>query len=506
MNREQSLSLVDQPLANQPVTRVQPQIKLPTAAQPKVSVVIPAYKQAAYLGAALESVLGQRYENLEVIVVNDASPDQTNAVVARYPDPRLSLIEHQENRGLPAARNTGLRAATGTIFALLDADDFFHQDKIQAHVDFLRENPQIDVSYNARYEVNETGGTLALWRPPTTATLRDMVMGFPFAPSDMVLRREWAWQVDLFDESYTAMSEDLDINCRLALAGCRFGGIDQALNYRRYYPNRVIRNVPARVQGAERALNTLFHNPACPAEILALRDAAFANLYLVWSYEAALATLTELAQHWLTEAARLDPTLLAADGARLHEFLIDRSIQDGGDHAQAIEQLMAQLPGELQWFATERAQIVAAADLRAGIREVMWGRAAQGELLLKRATFSNSRIDQSLLRLLVDQLLNYQRMVGDDAAQAALHRLTKSLRTVAAPRAVRWMAGCYWLNRGLQRVQHADYSGARANILQAFQADPATMRNRGAWSTLVKTLKPVPPDKFASAYGATQGQ
>jgi hypothetical protein len=167
---------------------------------------------------------------------------------------------------------------------------------------------------------------------------------------------------------------------------------------------------------------------------------------------------------------------------------------------------MAQLPGELQWFTTQTAQIVAAADLRAGIREVMWGRAAQGEFLLKRATFSNSSIDQSLLRLLVDQLLNYQRMVGDDAAQAALHRLTKSLRTVAAPRAVQWMAGCYWLNRGLQRVQHADYSGARANILQAFQADPTTMRNRGAWSTLVKTLKPVPPDKFASAYGATQGQ
>ncbi|HRW06852.1 MAG TPA: glycosyltransferase family A protein, partial [Caldilineaceae bacterium] len=102
--------------------------------QPKVSVLIPAYKQAAYLGAAIESVLNQSYHNFELIVVSDASPDHTDEVVARYPDPRLIFIEHEENQGLPAARNTGLRAATGEIFALLDADDLFHREKLAAHV------------------------------------------------------------------------------------------------------------------------------------------------------------------------------------------------------------------------------------------------------------------------------------------------------------------------------------------------------------------------------------
>jgi len=474
---------------------MQEQIEPLSDGQPKVSVVIPAYKQADYLGAAIESVLGQHYTNWELLVVNDASPDETIAIVEQYTDPRIRLINHTENLGLPAARNSGLRAATGSILALLDADDLFHQDKLQAHVDFLQANPQVGVSYNARYEVNAEEGILALWRPPTVATFADMVMGFPFAPSDMVLRREWAFRVDLFDARYKAMSEDLDINCRLALAGCRFEGIDQALNYRRYYPNRVIRNVPDRVKGAEQALNTLFQNPDCPAEILALRDAAFANLYLVWSYEAFLAALTPLAQQWLNEAVRLEPTLVTDKGARLHEFLIDRSIQDGGDHAQAIQQLIDQLPATLQWFSTQQESIIAAADLRAGIREVMWGRAAQGEMLLHRAARTQSKIDRALLRLLVDQLLNYQRMAGDKAAQLILHRLTASLPIVATARELRWMNGCYWLNRGLQRVRQHEYRGARTDILQAFQADPGNMRNRGAWSTLLKSsvLQPVRP-------------
>ncbi len=456
---------------------------------PTVSVVIPAYKQAAYLGAAIDSVLGQSYPHWELVVVDDASPDETTAVVERYSDPRIRLITHHENRGLPAARNSGLRAATGSILALLDADDLFHREKLAAHIDFLQAHPHVDVSYNARYEVNAEEGILALWRPPTVATFAELVLGFPFAPSDMVLRREWAFRVDLFDERYRAMSEDLDINCRLALAGCRFGGIDRALNYRRYYPNRVIRNVPDRVEGAERALNTLFSNPDCPAEILALRNTAFANLYLVWSYEAFQAALTPIAQTWLSEAVRLDPTLVANSGARLHEFMIDRSIQDGGDHAQAVQQLIVQLPPALHWFAGQQSTIIAAADLRAGIRDVLWGRTEEGEKLLKRAAFAKAPIDRALLRLLVDQLLNYQRMAGEEAAQGALARLSKSLPIVVAPRELRWMSGCYWLNRGLERVRQREYGSARTNILQAFQADPGNLRNRGAWSTLLKTSR-----------------
>jgi glycosyltransferase involved in cell wall biosynthesis len=119
-----------------------------------VSVVIPAYKQAAFVGEAIQSVLDQSYPHFEVIVVNDASPDHTSEVVRQFADPRVKLIVHEENRGLPAARNTGMKAANGELIALLDSDDFFHPEKLQTHVDFLEKHPAVGVTYNGRYELN----------------------------------------------------------------------------------------------------------------------------------------------------------------------------------------------------------------------------------------------------------------------------------------------------------------------------------------------------------------
>ena len=98
---------------------------------PKVSVIIPVYKQSEYLAEALLSVFQQTYENIEVIVVNDASPDDTDSVVKQFSDDRLIYLTHEDNRGLPAARNTGIQASFGELIALLDADDYYHKEKLQ---------------------------------------------------------------------------------------------------------------------------------------------------------------------------------------------------------------------------------------------------------------------------------------------------------------------------------------------------------------------------------------
>lgn len=459
--------------------------------QPLVTVVIPAYNQASYLAAAIQSVTRQSYPHWELLVVNDASPDETNAIVGQFADPRVKLLVHPQNRGLPAARNTGMRAAKGEIIALLDADDLFHPEKLAAHVAFLAANPAVGVSYNARYEIGEQEEMLAIWRPQSVATLADVVLGFPFAPSDMVLRREWAVRVDYFDESYVAMSEDLDINCRLALAGCPMAGIDRALNYRRYYPNRAIRNVPQRLAGAEKALAALFINPACPPEILALRNQALGGAYLVWAYEAFVAGLTPLAQATLQKAGALQPELLANTAQPFLNFLVNRSIQDGGDHAHALQLVLDQLPPELARLKGQAAWLVGQADLHAGLRELLWDRAIRGELYLRRAAHHKQHVDQPLLRLLVDQLMNVSAERGPRETAAALQRLVHGLRLVATRSEIRWLEGCYWLNYGLRSFQAGEYPTARQGILYAFRKAPAYLGNRGAWSTLVRSMIPV---------------
>lgn len=92
---------------------------------PKISVIVPVYKVEQYLPRCLDSILAQTYEHLEIICVNDGSPDDSLAILERYAarDARIKVIS-RENGGLSAARNTGLDAATGELIAFVDSDDF----------------------------------------------------------------------------------------------------------------------------------------------------------------------------------------------------------------------------------------------------------------------------------------------------------------------------------------------------------------------------------------------
>jgi glycosyltransferase involved in cell wall biosynthesis len=103
-----------------------------------VSVVIPCYKQAGFLAEAIESVLAQSHPHLEVIVVDDGSPDDTSDVAALYP--RVRCIR-QENQGLSAARNTGIRESKGEFLVFLDADDRLTPKALESGVQHLRQCP-----------------------------------------------------------------------------------------------------------------------------------------------------------------------------------------------------------------------------------------------------------------------------------------------------------------------------------------------------------------------------
>jgi glycosyltransferase involved in cell wall biosynthesis len=110
--------------------------------QPLVSVIIPCYKQAQFLSDAIESVLAQTYPHHEVIVVDDGSPDDTAAVAARYP---MVTYVHQQNRGLPTARNTGVHRSIGRFLLFLDADDRLTSDHFTRSLAAFEERPEAAV-------------------------------------------------------------------------------------------------------------------------------------------------------------------------------------------------------------------------------------------------------------------------------------------------------------------------------------------------------------------------
>jgi glycosyltransferase involved in cell wall biosynthesis len=99
---------------------------------PKVSVVIPAYNHERYVGPAIESVLGQTAGDLELIVIDDASADATWEVVQSYSDGRIRASRHEQNQGAVKTLNEGLRLARGEYLTLLNSDDAYHPERLQA--------------------------------------------------------------------------------------------------------------------------------------------------------------------------------------------------------------------------------------------------------------------------------------------------------------------------------------------------------------------------------------
>lgn len=119
-----------------------------TSRRPAVSVIIPAYNAAQYVGEALESVFAQTFADYEVIVVNDGSPDtdELERVLAPYME-RTTYLK-QENRGPSGARNTGIERARGKYVALLDSDDLWLSDYLTKQVALLDADPELDLVYS----------------------------------------------------------------------------------------------------------------------------------------------------------------------------------------------------------------------------------------------------------------------------------------------------------------------------------------------------------------------
>ncbi len=155
----------------------------PLPGDPVVSVIIPAYGGAAVLPAAIESVLKQTWQDFEIVVVDDCSPDNTAEVVRGMSDPRIRYLRNAENQGAFTARKTAMGRARGKLIAFLDQDDAFHPDKLACHVRFMEAHPEVGSSCNARFNVESWSGKLWVSDPPGVVGLSDLVLGFPIHPA-----------------------------------------------------------------------------------------------------------------------------------------------------------------------------------------------------------------------------------------------------------------------------------------------------------------------------------
>jgi glycosyltransferase involved in cell wall biosynthesis len=180
--------------------------------RPLVSVVIPSYNYGRFVVEAVKSALAQTYRPIEVIVVDDGSTDDTAERLAAYAD-RIRYIR-QENSGLSAARNTGIRAATGEWVALLDADDLWHRQKLEVQLR-AGERASVGLIGSPGAKTPPTTEDLPADPPAQKVGVRDFLLSARMGPSSALIRRTCFESVGYFDESLRSI-EDRDMWLRLA--------------------------------------------------------------------------------------------------------------------------------------------------------------------------------------------------------------------------------------------------------------------------------------------------
>lgn len=129
--------------------------------QPLVSVVIPVYNAARFLKQAIDSVLVQTYRNIELILVDDCSTDDSMQIMRAYSnkDVRIRLFSNQTNQGVAKTRNTGIQAANGEYIALLDSDDVWEKTKLESQIQLLM-HEDADIAYCSLDFIDENGNVI----------------------------------------------------------------------------------------------------------------------------------------------------------------------------------------------------------------------------------------------------------------------------------------------------------------------------------------------------------
>lgn len=232
------------------VLNYQPASCTPTAVgQPEqVSIIMPAYNAAQFIGSAIRSILAQTCPHFELILINDGSTDTTETIVREFGDPRIR-IEFQSNAGPSAARNRGIQSAKGQYIIFLDADDAMTPEFIADHLREFQQHPQADLVYCDDLLMDAEGKPLRViarrhYGGPDEI-VRDLFRnGYPIVPFRTCLRKRVFDKIGLYDPQLH-VAEDYDMIRRFFAAGLTARYLDKPHYLRRMAPQSQSRYLTA---------------------------------------------------------------------------------------------------------------------------------------------------------------------------------------------------------------------------------------------------------------------
>jgi len=305
-----------------------------------VSIMMPVYNAEGTIGAAIESVLAQKYSRWELWIVLDGPAAAAQHVVSNYRDPRIHLLR-QEHSGEAAARNLALRHLTGEWVAFVDADDLLLPQHLELAAEYLRAHPERGGVYTDGFYIDEAGRRLGLLSGRRRGPFEGRIFEEVVRASDVfgppmcaVLRREPILRRELTFDTRIVIGPDWDFLMRFS-AGDDFGYLAEPTCLYRLHPNAITRTAEPERRRASLALcrEKAIRNPAFPSCSSEVRSAAFYDLLV--NLLPGLPDRQREVTGW-AEFAQLPP----GSRARLLRVMASRSVSSGGNRG-----------GEDAWFA-----------------------------------------------------------------------------------------------------------------------------------------------------------
>jgi glycosyltransferase involved in cell wall biosynthesis len=455
---------------------------------PLVSVIIPTYNRSKLLQIAVESVLAQTYPKIEVIVVDDGSTDDTVETMAQYA--RSVTYLRQINQDVAAARNTGIRAASGEYLTFLDDDDLILPTKIERQVQILASQPAVGLVHCGYYHIDEAGNRVdKMVFLPEGEVLKELVCRQFIWAGAPLLRRQCIERVGPFDEDIPAISADWDMWLRIAQAGYLFACVQEPLGAYRIQRGSMLADVARLEQATVAIFDKVFARPASlPADVVAVKNQAYGiwRLWIGCRYYAA--GRWDDARRNLSEAFILHPQLLD-DQVEFLQTLCDEALDIRVDDPfRFIDGVLEHLPPAAEAIRPYRPYLLSRVHTGLALHNYSRGNVADAK------------------RQLADAIVLYPTML-EQPEEFAKALCAFAMRRPALPHLY---VATVFRNlpaeaQPLKRVQSRVLSDVNVgcafedyfagnhrlavhHILGALRRRPSWMRNKGVVSVLVKSL------------------
>jgi glycosyltransferase involved in cell wall biosynthesis len=225
--------------------------------KPTVSVVIPTYNRAHLIRKSIQSIINQAYKDLEIIVVDDSSSDNTEEIVKSFKDERIRYIRHENNRGAPAARNTGIKAAKGEYIAFEDSDDEWLPQKLERQMKVFENAPSnVGLVYTGFFRKDNDKNE---YIPSSRISQKEsdiheeLLKGNFITSSSIVARKECFEKAGMFDERLPRL-QDWELVLRLSRF-YKFNFIDEPLLTQSFTIGSISTNQEARIDALKLILS-----------------------------------------------------------------------------------------------------------------------------------------------------------------------------------------------------------------------------------------------------------